>query len=238
VTRFLAAAVLLLAAGPAHAEPTEAHRALADQFDAESYAEREAASAALMSDDTLGFDDLRTLINGAETLEQRQRLLTVAQHHLIADAIDRDFLPAGMAALGLSYQEVPASVLDRVDDAGVLVVFTLTGFPANAALRPGDIITRVDGRPLPDGGAANRFGEVIQSHQAGAELDLTVYRGTEELTVQVELVSRIAMDAVFDQVTSGLKQPYLKRWEAARAALLADTEDPPTLEPVKHEAPD
>jgi Lon-like protease len=56
------------------------------------------------------------------------------------------------------------------------------GFPAYGVLKPGDVITKVDGQPVTSQAALTRM---ISAHPAGSTLTLTIVRGGQTRQVQV-----------------------------------------------------
>jgi len=78
------------------------------------------------------------------------------------------------------------------DDAGLLVKWINKGKPGGkaadkAGLREGDIVIKVDGRPVP-GDSAGLNAYVKLNHRVGEELQLVVLRKGEELNITVPLV--------------------------------------------------
>jgi serine protease Do len=72
-------------------------------------------------------------------------------------------------------------------DKGVLITDVSSGSPAdNAGLRPGDVITVIDGQEETDAGALMDY---INSLQVGQKIDITYYRGSNQNTVSVTLVA-------------------------------------------------
>jgi PDZ domain-containing protein len=64
----------------------------------------------------------------------------------------------------------------------VEVVGTVAGFPASKVLKAGDVITAVDGKPVT---GQSSLSSMINSHPAGAVLQLTIRRSGKTLTVPV-----------------------------------------------------
>lgn len=70
-------------------------------------------------------------------------------------------------------------------DKGVLITDVTTGSPADkAGLRPGDVITAIDGKEQTDDGA---FMQLINSLKIGQQIEITYWRGSAENTVSVTL---------------------------------------------------
>jgi PDZ domain-containing protein len=64
----------------------------------------------------------------------------------------------------------------------VVVVQSQKGFPADGVLKPGDVITKVDGQPVTSQGSLTRL---VYAHPAGSTLTLTVIRGGQSRQVEV-----------------------------------------------------
>jgi PDZ domain-containing protein len=62
------------------------------------------------------------------------------------------------------------------------VVTTVPGYPASKALKAGDVIEAVDGKPVT---GQNSLSSMITAHPAGTELTLTVLRNSKTLTIPV-----------------------------------------------------
>src|SRR5947209_2719189 len=64
----------------------------------------------------------------------------------------------------------------------VVVLSTAAGYPASKALKAGDVIQAVDGKPVT---GQSSLSSLITAHPAGSVLQLTVLRGGKTLTVPV-----------------------------------------------------
>lgn len=233
--RLILAATLCLAALTAAIAPARAHardaQDILDRLDHPEHDTRQAATAELLADETLNEDKLAALLRRSDTPEQRHRLMSVARHHVLRLAREAQFPDDSNAALGISHDAV-----QRTDEHGnrigaVYVVMTLPGFPGHAALRPGDIITALDGEPLPAGAAPDRFAAIIKSFDAGTQVTLTVHRDNQTFDAQVTLASAPALHAMYDDAPFQPTFQYASLWRDARARL--ETEIPPvtTLAP-------
>jgi Trypsin-like serine proteases, typically periplasmic, contain C-terminal PDZ domain len=70
----------------------------------------------------------------------------------------------------------------------VRVQAVLPGSPAEkAGIRPGDVITAVDGRPL---AGLRALSEVLKAHRPGDEIAVTVVRGATPRTLRAVLGER------------------------------------------------
>jgi putative serine protease PepD len=94
-------------------------------------------------------------------------------------------LTANLAArvyLGVGVQSVTGR------KAGALVKSVQSGSPAaSAGLRPGDVITAVDGNPI---ARVNDLFKALGTYQVGDEIQITLSRKSRQLTVTVTLVKR------------------------------------------------
>lgn len=186
----------------------------------DDYQVRQAATRRLLRDNALTQADLDRLYAASKTPEQRHRLLRVARHHVIRRMIRQKYDgQAGPGSMGLSHQVIPASQ-DRAR-TGVLVVMTLPGFPAYAALEPGDVMIDFAGQPLPDKLTAAQFPLLIQEHTAGEQIHLTVLRDGVEIDVLFILEHGQALKGVYDTGGVVLNAPYRDRWATTRARMQA-----------------
>jgi PDZ domain-containing protein len=74
--------------------------------------------------------------------------------------------------------------LDQPTGAGAKVVTTITGAPADGVLRPGDVIVAVDGQRTD---TTCEVGRIIDSHETGETIEVTVSRGGRELNFDLEV---------------------------------------------------
>ncbi|HLE04475.1 MAG TPA: PDZ domain-containing protein, partial [Anaerolineales bacterium] len=93
--------------------------------------------------------------------------------------------------LGVSFQMVTAELAEQENlgaDQGAWVTQVVPGSPADeAGLQEGDLIQRVDDQPVDE---KHPLPGLINSHQPGDQIDLSVLRGRRELRVEVELGTR------------------------------------------------
>lgn len=215
---------------------------------------RESAQAHLLTDDTLDQRLLKSLIERAESPEQQQRLLNVAEHHLLRemrlrdfgkrqaepvdDPINRGFAQPRAAAVGYSYEPVLSHENPHEPLAGVRVIATMPGFPGHAHLRRGDIIVQIAGqRP-----AVNyEHHEITQwvrwrisDHAAGDTISFVVIRGGEFVAIDLVCAEGQALDHMYTTdafETAVRKEPYGRAWEKFRDELLQATTKPKVLTP-------
>jgi 2-alkenal reductase len=93
--------------------------------------------------------------------------------------------------VGISYQSnspTAAAQLELSTDTGVVVIEVPRGGPAaEAGVQPGDVITKVGEFTLD---SQTTFSEALFNYAPGDDIDLTIQRGDEELTVTVTLGNR------------------------------------------------
>lgn len=70
-------------------------------------------------------------------------------------------------------------------DKGVFVTEIASDSPADkAGIKPGDVITAVDGK---DVSSADEMARILQSHEVGQQIEVTLYQGNAKNTVKVTL---------------------------------------------------
>lgn len=96
------------------------------------------------------------------------------------------------ALLGIRHREIDASLASRFDlpvDRGVIVLAVGQGTPAaEAGLRPGDIIHRIDDVPIRSGGDLSR---VLRAHQPGDDVTVHVIRPEGSVSLRVRLAEGV-----------------------------------------------
>ena len=224
-------------------------------LDHEKFAVRESAQAALLTDNTLGKAALKQLIEQAKSPEQRQRLLRIAEHHVLRELRERDFgqavEPAEIdgavpfrrasrpASVGYSYEPVMAHENPHAQLAGVRVIATMPGFPGHAHLRSGDIIVQIAGQGL---SANHQHHDItnwvrwrISAHQAGDTMAFTLLRDGELLTIELVCAEGLALGHMYTTdafETAARKEPYKRAWREAHDELTEKLPKPKTLTPV------
>ena len=224
-------------------------------LDAAEFAVRESAEAFLLTDNALGKAVLKQLIQQAKSPEQRQRLLRVAEHHVLREMRDRDFgnrpkaedneqagpfqAQSRPASVGYSYEPVLAHENPDADLPGVRVIATMPGFPGYAHLRRGDIIVQINGQGLSnhhrEHDITNWVRWQIASHQAGDTINFTVQRDGKLLKVEMVCAEGLALDHMYTTdafESAARKGQYQREWEEAYQELAAQLPKPKTLTPV------
>ena len=94
--------------------------------------------------------------------------------------------------IGIEAQIVPQDVRDAagLDDSGILIAAVLNGSPAaQAGIMPGDIMTRIDGKPLYNPRATINM---ISQVKPGTRMEIELLRGWKTETVEVLVAERPA----------------------------------------------
>ncbi|MEM9348082.1 MAG: hypothetical protein AAGB26_15850 [Planctomycetota bacterium] len=223
----------------------------------EDYAVRESAQAYLLTDDTLDKKALKKLIQQSGSPEQSQRLLYVAEHHVMREMRERDFgnnlnnndpFPGQLgqrrpASVGYSYEPVMAHENPQSAMPGVRVIATMPGFPGHAHLRRGDIIVQIAGQsPSPHHqhhDITNWVRWRISAHEAGDTMQFTVLRNGELLAIELVCAEGLALDHMYTTdafEAAARKAPYKRDWQDIRETLTAEMPKRKTLTPVALEA--
>ncbi|MEM9882787.1 MAG: PDZ domain-containing protein [Planctomycetota bacterium] len=192
---------------------------------AEDFETRQAATDALLRDETLTPDDLAGLAARAEHLETRLRLWAVARHHTLRALREARFPaePGGRGSIGI-VQSVEPVTPEPADGprSFALVNRVLPGLPANGRLRPHDRITAVGGEPLLGPPAGQRFEQLMRQTRAGQELTFTVQRGDQTLDVTLTLAAAEALPAMYAFPDFGLTPEYAAAWDELAAERYPD----------------
>ncbi len=181
------------------------------ELDSREFARREAASARLRGASVTAEVIFAILAQGELSVEQRERLLTIAQEKVLA-------LPRG--ALGLRMQ--PSG---DVRNPGVEVLLLLPGMPAERVLKIGDRIERIDGQPL---ATSSDLVEIIQSKLPGESVRLSIARQQRDdrgkpkidpaggfiedrMEFEVALTTAVDLDKFEDRLASPVRSVVLER---------------------------
>ena len=112
------------------------------------------------------------------------------------------------AQMASSQEVATAAALTQLHikyETEVVVVSTVAGYPASKALKAGDIVKAVDGKPVT--GQAT-LSSMITAQPAGSVLQLTVLRGGKTLTVPVTSKSSGGTPVIGVQVQEQYKFPF------------------------------
>ena len=95
--------------------------------------------------------------------------------------------------IGIEAQIVPQDIIDAagLDESGILIAAVLNGSPADqAGIMPGDIMTRIDGKPLFN---PQYMINLISQVKPGAAIEIELLRGWEKVTLSVQVAERPAL---------------------------------------------
>jgi hypothetical protein len=186
-------------------------KVLAD-LDADEFDVRHLATRRLLADETITIEALADAYARAQTLEQRQRLLDVFRHQYLRLAMIAVAVPKAAGGIGASLDSLTAEDTGALKTPVVRVSGVFPGFPSYAALEHGDMVTAVDGKPLADAQTSEevfaRFRQGVQGRGAGQRIAMTLVRGGKTIEVKVELVSILALTAMYDSATRTLREPF------------------------------
>ncbi len=145
---------------------------LVEQLGSDTYETRELALARLLNGDQSKMQIYAALHQLPLSAEQRHRLLEVVRQRLVN-------LPRG--AVGISMQPVPKEGSTELE---IRVVELLPGLPAERVLQIGDLITKLDGRPLY---TQNDLVNRVQTKMPGDTVSMSVRRAERDEQGQVVL---------------------------------------------------
>ena len=234
---------MLVAAGVSHADDppkpqaalTESETKLLEQLGDADEAVRQTATRQLMRNVELEVETFKRLYDAATLPEQQQRILKAARHQAIRQLITR-MLPGNQpspGSVGVNHRRVDLAnfeleqLVDKyprleefIGRPGIHVMDTLAGFPGYVELLPDDIIVAVDGKPLPPDMDRIRFGESIQTRQAGEHIIFTVLRRNTLIDVDIELASVHALRLVYQRSSAAPSMEYENFWLMWREIIL------------------
>ena len=210
----------------------------------EDYAVREHAQTYLLRDDTIDRQVLRELLLNSKNLEQRQRLIQIAEHHIMR-IVREELFGAGNdgdarfhpASVGFSYNALLADENPLANRIGLIVKATMPGFPAFAYLKPGDLIVGVDGQAVPSfTGITQWLSERISRYQAGDTMRFTVVRNGKTINLTLVCAQRTALNQMYDTdaVNAASRSEAFNRiWAKAYEQLTRDLPGPAILKADK-----
>ena len=202
---------------------------LVDMLDDHKFANREAATTALML--RQDFDDVHMVaaLRGAKTPEMRHRVTQIAMHRYFQRL--NPATPGGAGDTGsLGVDIEPRNVIRPDQQPGLkhpamLIGKTKPGFPAFAMLRPGDLVLSINGKTFPDDLDQTDFIGMIQQHQPGDVMNLEVLRNGNKLAIPVRLDSRQRLERVHTMILDVLDPSMYAPWQVYFANML-DMDDP------------
>lgn len=234
---------------PAEADPAPTRAELVERLADPEYAVRADATDALLRDNTLDEPALRAMLEdpSAADPERRRRLLLIAEHHLMRALIRawaEENTPIGVresAAVGFSYNPLLPDKNPYGEDAAIIILATMPGFPGHAYLQPGDVVLSIDGRSTRSGTieSVRRWVRgAIGAHLDGGSVRMTIQRGEDTL----ELVMRCTgIDALNEMYTTTGEGSTIRRanaqldFETALARLTAGLPHGPETPPAPAE---
>lgn len=240
--------------------------ALVKQLADPSYAKRQQAWSALIADNRMSLDEVAIHYSSASGPEQRQRLLDVAQHHLVRGIQEKLSVGGGAACLGVSLPAAAVSVVEldefnpgarmqiksvRVSRPtgaaakrsmpGVFVGRVYPGFPAFGRLQTGDYITHVQGKDLTaeeEPQARELFITTVQNQPAGSEVRVRVTRDGEAIEMTLRTAALPALTEVYQPDGDATLRPNVaSQWQALLARLRASGPASPPLQVKFDDAP-
>jgi len=177
-----------LGEGAAASAPDDAIPALVARLASGNFAEREQAAHRLLDLSTSATDTLARVYQQTDDYEVRLRI-----QEIVEDRFFQERLFNHMGFLGVGPQVVGPAEDPRVaaDHTGVLLSRVVEDSAAErAGLRENDLITEVEGQPLPGDLSSGGFSRMIRDTGAGQPLRLTVFRDDAAFTVEVVLGTR------------------------------------------------
>lgn len=223
-----------------------------------SFTVRQYAETHLLADNTLDRAALAELLKQATTAEQRNRLIRVAEHHVMREVREQTFgkdavaqdeqgpeqfrrfhILRESASVGFSYQPVISEDHANGDTPAVRVTATMPGFPGHACLRPGDLVVGVGGQTangirhndLMINWVSNR----IANHQPGETIRFTIVREGKALEIELICAEGAALRAMYlanERDAPFRASAYTQMWQDAYAQLTADLPGPKALTPA------
>jgi hypothetical protein len=225
---------------PVEAVPAPTREELVERLADPEYAVRAAATAALLRDNTLDEPALRAMLElpTARDPERRRRLMIVAEHHLmrtIIHAWTEENTPIGArasAAVGFSYNPLLPDKNPYGEDAGLIILATMPGFPGYAYLRPGDVVLSIDGKTTRVGtieSVRRWVRSAIGAHLDGGTVRMTIQRGEDTLELAMPCTGIDALNEMYTTTGDGstIRRAHAQRTlDDALARLTAGLPDP------------
>lgn len=199
------------------------------QLNNPDYAQRAAATDALLLHSTLDLSQLARAAGHDLAPEARQRLLYIAHHHTVQRLRHTHFPAQGAGSIGI-LQSVLADPLPpaparpgartapppRVGPTYALVTGVLPGFPACGKLRPLDRIVALDGEDLAGPAVPNAFQSLLAPYAAQDTITLTVIRDGTTRNVSLTLANRAALSGIYAPPNHTLHPRFAQEWDVQR----------------------
>ncbi len=128
--------------------------------------------------------EFNTPANGVGFAIPSNRVSFIAQQIISTGQVTH----TGRAVLGVEVASVDATVAAQNNlsvDHGALIISLTSGYPAaSAGLQPGDVIVQIDNTPVND---TSSLGDALLNKNPGDTVAVHVYRGSQQLTINVKL---------------------------------------------------
>lgn len=200
----------------------------------EDYVLREHATSHLLRDDTLDRAGLRELFVTATTPEQRNRLIYIAEHHILRLAREQDFALAPDApnairrsSVGFSYDILRQNENPIGPFTGLVIRSTMPGFPAYAYFKPGDIVIEINDTDIREtfGNPMDWVREQIASRQAGQEITFKIFRDGAYQDLRMVCAQWAALNQMYNRTVNNVSvrsEQYNRVWAKAYEELTGD----------------
>ena len=128
--------------------------------------------------------EFNTPANGVGFAIPSNRVTFIAQQIISTGQVTH----TGRAVLGVQVASVDATLAAQDNlsvDHGAAIIRTVSGGPAaSAGLQPGDVIVQIDNTPVND---VSSLGSALLSKNPGDTVAVHIYRGSQQLTINVKL---------------------------------------------------
>jgi hypothetical protein len=211
------------AAQTAQSEGAASVASLIARLESDNFDTRERATEALMLHQGLTEEVLSQALRKSEG-EKRHRLTNVAMHLFykrlgeshrlpIPGIVQRSGQAEAVGAIGIDTPDtnlIKAGQHPDLDHAGWLITYTRPGFPGYVHLRPGDIITGLEGQPFTDDLDQGYFIDMIQQYRQGQTMVLNVLRRGKPIEVKMVIGAKARLMFVAEQLAaSGDNRPQM-----------------------------
>jgi hypothetical protein len=226
------------------AEPNAEIQTLFEQLRGNDFDAREAATEALMRRSDVTDQTLATALRKSSG-EERHRLTNVAMHLFferlseshelpIPNAVERSGQAEAVGAIGIDTPDTNLLLADQhpeLTHAGWLITGTRPGFPGFVYLRPGDIITGLEGQPFTDDLDREYFIDMITQYRNNQTMKLNVLRRGKRIEVVMVISAKSRLMFVAEQLqASGDQRPQMYGpWREHLKGLLGEGELKPQI---------
>jgi Lon-like protease len=147
------------------------------------------------------FSALRAWLNPSEAVVPEDELFPPGQSAQQTQAQDLEEMASSQdlaTAAALTELHIPYQT-------PVVVISTVPGYPASKSLKPGDVITAVNGQPVT---GSTSLSSLITAHPAGTVLQIEVQRSGKTMTVPVQSKSSNGTPVIGVDVQQEFKFPF------------------------------